>query len=133
MPSKLTAGYPIPSIQSHWESPVSEIITINRGEGVEPIELKVGDHVPEFYADGVARLSMGYPNSKLTFTAQDINDAAPNIERRNSVCNINLPTGVLFQICKMVLNNALVVQTDLEKASIESSQQFIETINSLKK
>lgn len=75
---------------------------IREAEG--KFETVIPDSMPEIFSDGISQLLIGTPVSKLTFHTLVAPASNPNeLEQRQGVFRLTIPTPVLLELCRNVL------------------------------
>lgn len=104
-------------------------ITQVREEKIK-FDLTVGDSIPEIFTDGVSHLVIGNPISKLIFHSVTEPVQSPNeIEQRQGVLRLVIPTPVLLEMCRNIL---FAAQSNIEAYSDGGKQldaKFREIMN----
>ncbi|MFY1957067.1 hypothetical protein ACOTCL_28910 [Achromobacter xylosoxidans] len=73
-------------------------------------ELTLPDAMPRVFADDLCHLMLGMPNSKLVFHATPADPLSvskggesPDLERREGVLQLTMPTAALFNLARHIL------------------------------
>lgn len=84
---------------------------------------------PEIFADELSGMMLGYPVSKLTFSAakQSGNDGAVE---KNNVLTLTLSTHNLLSACKLILNNASDNQDLILSGASTSEEKLLALLQS---
>lgn len=75
-------------------------------------------NLPIVFADGVTKVNVTFPNSKITFHVVSGTEGAAEgeIEHRTNVVQLNLPTHVLLKLCRGILAGSIENQGSIDDA-----------------
>lgn len=82
---------------------MTKTINIMPPKGDQPgIDLELSDDNNEVFVDGVTSLAVGYPNSKLVCTTNEVNTIGSGNEIRREAVRLVMPTSTLIDIANLI-------------------------------
>lgn len=111
---------------------MSSVVQQVRNSSVQ-YDLTVDSSMPEVFSDGVSQMLMGAGVSKLVFhsVSKPVFPGEENVEQRNGVLRLIIPTGALLEFCKQVIATAQTNVDALSEAGKQIDLQIRSVIGSV--
>lgn len=89
--------------------------------------------MPVIYAEGIAQMSVGFPNSRIFLSqmSQKSGDEDNKEETHHLACELVLPTIALIEIAQNILGDIAENKEILKSASVEWAQKINDIVSAL--
>ena len=95
------------------------------------INLSIPEDLKVIYAEGVSNVSIGFPNSKIMFhtVLAPAESTADKVEQRRAVAQLLIPTHVLLDLSKNLINHGIASRPQIDKAILQLKEIFDKTLD----